>query len=167
VILERKEEGGKRKEDIERYLVFRSFVSPSSFLLPPSSHTEMLQETLADLDLLTDRQDRIDYLISLAEEFENPGPDEVPRTAETRVPGCESEVYIVKRDREFRIAVDNPQGVSAMALAVILEQSLSGESPENIRAVPEDVVYRIFGKDLSMGKSMGLTGMVRMVKSLA
>ena len=83
------------------------------------------------------------------------------------VPGCESEAYITGDGRKFKIAVDNPQGVSAMALAVILDQSLSGEDPASIREVPEDVVYRIFGNELSMGKSMGLTGMVRMVKALA
>jgi cysteine desulfuration protein SufE len=123
-----------------------------------------LQETLDDLDMLSDRQERIDYLISLAEEFTNPSPDEVPRSAETRVPGCESEVYIVPGPK---IAVDNPQGVSAMALATILENSVAGASPNQVREIPEDIVYRIFGNELSMGKSMGLTGMVRMVKSLS
>lgn len=126
-----------------------------------------LQETLDDLALLTDRQERIDYLISLAEEFENPSPADVARTAENRVPGCESEAYVAKEAGGFKIAVDNPQGISAMALAAILGQSLAGESPASIKEVPEDIVYQIFGKELSMGKSMGLMGMVRMVKSIS
>ena len=125
-----------------------------------------LQETLEDLDLLTDRQERIDYLISLGQEFHNPGRDEVPRTAETRVAGCESEVYIARKADGIAIAVDNPQGISAMAMATILLQSLPGAELASIREVPEDIVYRIFGKELSMGKSMGLTGMVRMARSL-
>lgn len=125
-----------------------------------------LQETLDDLALLTDRQERIDYLISLAQEFENPSSEELPRTTETRVPGCESEVYIAKVNGELRIAVDNPQGVSAMALAVILQQSLPGATRAEIESIPEDVVYQIFGKELSMGKSMGLTGMVRMSRKV-
>jgi hypothetical protein len=33
--------------------------------------------------------------------------------------------------------------------------------------VPQDIVYRIFGRELSMGKSMGLMGMVSMVTNLA
>lgn len=130
-------------------------------MLPPR-----LQETLEDLDLLTDRQERIDYLISLGQEFQNPGPEIVARNSDTRVPGCESEVYIARTGNGLTIAVDNPQGISAMAMATILLQSLPGASPDAIRSVPEDVVYRIFGKELSMGKSMGLTGMVRMAKSL-
>ena len=34
-------------------------------------------------------------------------------------------------------------------------------------AVPADVVYRIFGRELSMGKSLGLMGMVNMVRAEA
>jgi hypothetical protein len=33
--------------------------------------------------------------------------------------------------------------------------------------VPADVVYRIFGRELSMGKSLGLMGMVNMVRTAA
>ena len=108
-------------------------------MIPPK-----LQETLDDLDLLSDRQERIDYLISLAQEFTNPGPDELPRSAETRVPGCESEVYIVPGPK---IAVDNPQGVSAMALATILESSVAGAAPNQVGEIPEEIVYKIFGND--------------------
>jgi cysteine desulfuration protein SufE len=63
--------------------------------------------------------------------------------------------------------VENPQGISAMALAEILRGSLSGAPLEEVAAVPADVVYRIFGRELSMGKSMGLMGMVNMVRAAA
>ena len=68
---------------------------------------------------------------------------------------------------DFHFAVENPQGVSAMALAAILQDSLSGASLEEVREVPEDLIYGIFGTELSMGKSMGLMGMIRSVKNLA
>ena len=131
-----------------------------------------LQEQLDDLALFPERQDRIEALISLGDEFTNPSSDEVIRSTETRVPGCESEAYVVQTGSsaaglKFRIAVDNPQGISAMALAVILQNGCSGASPQDINEISEDVVYDIFGRELSMGKSMGLTGMVRMVKNLA
>jgi cysteine desulfuration protein SufE len=130
-----------------------------------------LQAQLDDLAFFTDRSERIQALIELAEEFRNPGPDEVPRTEATRVPGCESEVFVGSRPgttgRTFRFAVDNPQGVSAMALARILEEGLSDAPTEEVAQVPEEIVYTIFGRELSMGKSMGLTGMVRMVKNQA
>jgi cysteine desulfuration protein SufE len=130
-----------------------------------------LQALLDDLSFFTDRNERIQALIELGEEFRNPAPDELPRNEATRVPGCESEVYVVSEPmgegRKYRFAVDNPQGISAMALARILDEGLSGAPLAEVREVPEDVVYQIFGRELSMGKSLGLTGMVRMVKAEA
>lgn len=136
-------------------------------MIPPA-----LQEILDDLAMFPDRADRIQALISLGEEFVNPPPAEVPRTPETRVPGCESEAYLATSPlpdgtRAFRFAVDNPQGISAMALAVILERGLSGAPSAQVAEVPEDLVYTVFGRELSMGKSLGLTGMIRMAKAEA
>ena len=54
-----------------------------------------------------------------------------------------------------------------MALAEILRSSLSGAPLEEVAAVPADVVYRIFGRELSMGKSLGLMGIVNMVRTAA
>jgi cysteine desulfuration protein SufE len=130
-----------------------------------------LQERLDDLDLFPDRNERIQALIAIAEEFTNPDASSVARTVESKVPGCESEVFVaasrVGEGWGFRYAVDNPQGISAMALARILEDGLHGLRASEIQSVPDDVVYRIFGRELSMGKSLGLMGMVRMAKALA
>jgi cysteine desulfuration protein SufE len=68
---------------------------------------------------------------------------------------------------KFYFAVQNPQGISAKALTVILDQTLSGEKPEKILNIPDDLVFKIFGQNLSMGKNMGLTGIVQMVKRKA
>jgi len=54
-----------------------------------------------------------------------------------------------------------------MALAEILRGSLSGAPLEEVAAVPADVVYRVFGRELSMGKSLGLMGIVNMVCAAA
>lgn len=127
-----------------------------------------LRELLEELDLFRERQDRIEYLLALAGEYVRPGPDEVPRNSSHRVSACESEVYVaslpVGHGRRFRIAVDNPQGVSAMALAVMLEQGLSGRPPSEVEQTPDDLALTVFGRELSMGKSAGLREMVRMVK---
>lgn len=129
-----------------------------------------LQSVLDDLAFFTDRTERIQALIEIGEGFSNPDEATVPRTAETRVPGCESEVYIasepLEAGRKYLIAVDNPQGISAMALAQILA-SLNGVAAAEVAQVPDDLVYEIFGRELSMGKSLGLTGMVRMIKNEA
>ena len=47
-----------------------------------------------------------------------------------------------------------------METVVILDETLSGAPPEQVANVPSDIIYAVFGKELSMGKSMGLTGMV-------
>ena len=63
--------------------------------------------------------------------------------------------------------MENPQGISAKALAVVLDQTLSGIAPEQIVDLEPDFVHALFGNELSMGKSMGLIGMVSMVRRLA
>ncbi len=50
---------------------------------------------------------------------------------------------------------------------MILENSLSGAPPEQVAAVEPDIIYKIFGPELSMGKSMGLMGMVGIVQAAA
>ena len=68
---------------------------------------------------------------------------------------------------DFHFAVENPQGISAKAMAVILGDALSGAPAGQVAEVPQDIVYRVFGPELSMGKSMGLMSMVGMVAALA
>ncbi|MBX3120041.1 MAG: SufE family protein [Fimbriimonadaceae bacterium] len=134
---------------------------------------EALQEVLDTLAMFPDKQDRIQTLIAYSEQYQAPPKDiaERPYPEANRVPGCESEVFVwVRRVGEgikAYYAVDNPQGVSAMALCAILDGALSGKSPDEIQEVPDEIVYEIFGRELSMGKSMGLMGIVRMTKALA
>lgn len=134
---------------------------------------DRLESLLATLETL-DRSDRIEMLIEIADQFK-PVPSRIaqrPYPKEHRVPGCESEAYLWSEASPegtltYYFAVENPQGISAKALAVILTDSLSGAPPDEVATVPADVVYRIFGNELSMGKSLGLMGMVNMVSEAA
>jgi cysteine desulfuration protein SufE len=134
---------------------------------------ERLERVLATLDTL-DRNDRIEMLVDVARRFKCV-PERVamrPFPKERRVPGCESEAYVWAESRPdgtlaYHFAVENPQGISAMALATILGDTLSGAPLSEVVSVPADVVYRIFGRELSMGKSLGLMGMVNMVRAAA
>ena len=138
-------------------------------LVPPG-----LQDILDSLAMFPDRADRIQLLIGFAEKF-SPVPPCIatrPFAESHRVPGCESEAFawsILDETGHLHhyFAVENPQGVSAMAMAVILQDGHKGATPIQIADVPEDVVYTIFGRELSMGKSMGLMGLVQMVKAQA
>jgi len=137
-------------------------------LLP--DRLERLVSTLESLD----RSDRMEVLIEAAGKF-RPVPSRIaerPYPAEHRVPGCESEAYVWSEARPegtltYHFAVENPQGISAMALAGVLAESLSGAPLDEVAAVSADVVYRIFGRELSMGKSLGLMGIVNMVRAEA
>ena len=133
--------------------------------LPPK-----LQDVVESLNLLEDRTERIQAIISIAEGF-RPTSQPKPYAEKNRVPGCESEVYAWGRQDagkwHFEFAVENPQGLSAMAFAKILQEGLAGLSSDEISRVPDEFVYEVFGRELSMGKSMGLMNMLQMCKRLA
>ena len=134
---------------------------------------ERLESWLSTLENL-DRAERIQMLVDLAKRFPQV-PARIaqpPYPAERRVPGCESEAYVWAEPKPdgtltYYFAVENPQGISAMALASILGSTLSGAPLEEVAVVPSDLVYRIFGRELSMGKSLGLMGMVNMARTMA
>lgn len=129
-----------------------------------------LDETLGLFELLTDRQERIEELVRIARRYHPPDRPK-PYPEENRVPGCESEafVWISGNSEEVRldVAVENPQGVSAMALATILRGALDGRPAIEFAAIPDDLALRLFGTELSMGKSLGLGNMVAVVKAHA
>jgi cysteine desulfuration protein SufE len=129
---------------------------------------DKLEEILDELDQL-DQAERAEYLLELSDEFE-----EVPERVATRpfpnshrVQKCESEAYIWVEDRDdgtldFHYAVENPQGISAKAVAAILKETLSGEPLEEVASVSPEILQRIFGRQLSMGKGEGLSGIIEL-----
>ncbi len=134
---------------------------------------EPLAELLADFSTITDRNERADLLIETADRFpEVKVPTEVavaPYDAAHRAPACESEAYVWATDQpdgtlRFMFDVLNPQGLSARAFSVIVGETLSGAPLEQIVAVPDDIVFQLFGKELSMGKGAGLMGILTLVR---
>jgi len=89
-----------------------------------------------------------------------------------QVPQCESDAYVWANRRDdgtlkLYFAVENPSGVSAKALAAILDRTLSGLPASEIARVSPEIVERIFRQNISMGKGMGLMSMVQAVQALA
>jgi cysteine desulfuration protein SufE len=133
---------------------------------------QKLQEILEDFSFITDRNERAQYLIDVADRFAEvkvlPDISEAPHPEENHVVYCESDAYVWALDRAdgtqtYYFDVLNPQGLSAMAMSVILGESLSGQPLEAVASVPNDIVFQIFGKDVAMGKGQGLMGIVNMV----
>lgn len=130
--------------------------------------------TLLEDFRFVDRHERAELLIEYADEFQD-----VPERIATRpfpeanhVTRCESQAYVFPEELpdgtlKFHFAVENPQGLSAKAFAAIMDQTLSGQPLEAVAAVPTDVIFSLFGKELSMGKGQGLMGMLDHVTTAA
>jgi cysteine desulfuration protein SufE len=137
-----------------------------------SNYPTKLQEVLEDFSFITTRTERQEYLIQLADQF-----SDVKVTADIatepyderhRVPSCESDAFVwatENADGTLHYAFDvlNPQGLSAMAMAVILGNAVNGAPLEQVASIQPDIVLNFFGKDVSMGKGQGLMGIVTMV----
>lgn len=137
-----------------------------SATIPPK--LEGLLQTFAGMK---DRSERIQTLIDISGRFKDVPPAIATRpfAEEHRVPNCESEAFVWAKDQpdgtlKYYFAVENPQGISAKATAAILDKTLSGAPLDQVVQVPGDIIYDIFGRELSMGKNMGLTGMLNMCK---
>jgi len=136
--------------------------------------SKKLASFLDELSFVHDRDMRAEVLIEYAERY-TAVPERIatkPYAENRKVPACESEVYMwteLQDDKtlSFYFAVENPQGVSAMAMAAIIDETLSGEPVEPIADLDESLVHTIFGKQLSMGKGVGLMNMLQMVKKEA
>lgn len=139
-----------------------------------ANYPEKLAHILDDFAEISDRTERAEMLIEIADRFK-----EVPHSIATRpfpeenhVQRCESDAYVWAETQpdqtlKFYFAVENPQGLSAKAMSVILDETLSGQPIEKVAQVPSDIVFQLFGKDISMGKGQGLMGIVSMVQDAA
>ena len=139
-------------------------------------HREMPEKLRQVIDMfqMFDPADRTSMLLSYADQFR-----EVPPSIATRpfakshqVPQCESDAYVWANKQpdgtiKFYFAVENPSGVSAKALATILDKTLSGLPAKDIATVDCGIVEQIFRQNISMGKGMGLMAMVNAVQALA
>jgi cysteine desulfuration protein SufE len=133
-----------------------------------------LQQLLDTFDMFPDPADRTSMLLSYADQFKEVPPEIATRPfpENHHVPQCESDAYVwaIRRPDEtmqLYFAVENPSGVSARALAAIMDKTLSGLPASEIATVSCDIVERIFRQNISMGKGMGLMAMVNAVQALA
>ncbi len=139
-----------------------------------AEYPESLQDLLDVFASVDDPTERVNLLINYADQFREVPPEVASRPfpLDHLVPYCESEAYVwATRQADgtvaLHFAVDNPSGVSAKALAAVLQQTLSGLPPAEVERVSPEIVPQIFRQNISMGKGMGLTAMVQTVKALA
>ena len=135
---------------------------------------QKLNELLETFDMFPDPADRTAMLLSYSDQFREVPPEVASRPFDKRhqVPQCESDAYVwavSQPDGTLKLyfAVENPSGVSARALAAILDRTLSGLPASDVAQVTPEIVERIFRQNISMGKGMGLMSMVGAVQALA
>ncbi|MCC6614378.1 MAG: SufE family protein [Anaerolineae bacterium] len=141
-----------------------------------SQYPPEIAETVEELASITDRQERAEMLIEIADRFSEvkvtPDIATKPYDEAHRVPACESEAFVwaqPQADGTLRYYFDvlNPQGLSAMAMSVVLGEALNGQPAERALGVPSELVFDLFGREISMGKGAGLMGILSMVQSYA
>ncbi len=134
---------------------------------------DKLEKLLDDFASIRDRTERQEYLIEIADRFPDVRvPTEIaskPYPEDHKVPACESESLVWSKEQtggtlKYYFDVLNPQGLSAMAMSVILDETLSGQPLEQIANISPEMVFTLFGREISMGKGQGLMGIVQMVK---
>ena len=138
-----------------------------------AAYPQKLQDLLETFALF-DQSDRVNLLLGYADKFREVPPEVASRPFDKAhlVPACESEAYawaLANPDGSLSLhfAVENPSGVSAKALAAILDSTLSGLPAAEIARVGPEIVEQIFRQNISMGKGMGLMSMVLAVQALA
>jgi cysteine desulfuration protein SufE len=134
---------------------------------------DKLDELLEDFSAITDRTERQEYLIEIADRFPDvrvpPDIASKPYPEDHRVPACESEAFVWAKEQpdgtlKYYFDVLNPQGLSAMAMSVILDETLSGQPLAEVANISPEMVFTLFGREISMGKGQGLMGIVQMVR---
>lgn len=130
-------------------------------------------ERMRDMFQNMERSQRIKMLIDIGASYKEV-PSEVatrPFPEDRKVPACESQAYVWAVEEgeglKYYFAVENPQGVSAKATAALIDRTCSGVPAEQVAAIPTDIIYEIFGEELSIAKNMGLTNMLAMCKQEA
>ena len=135
---------------------------------------DKLNALLETFDEFPDPADRTDMLLGYADLFKEVPPEVATRpfADSHQIPQCESDAYAwavrtPDGGLKFYFAVENPSGISAKALATILDKTVSGLPPAEIATIDTGIVERIFRRNISMGKGMGLMSMVDAVRALA
>lgn len=136
-------------------------------------YPESLAQMVEDFEAITDRSERAEYLIEIADRFTAsrvpPSIASQPYDESRRVPACESEAFVWAVENadgtlKYYFDVLNPQGLSAKAIGVILDETCSGQPLEQVAALESSIVFSLFGREISMGKGQGLMGIINMVQ---
>lgn len=130
-----------------------------------------IPDIIENFDLFDDWEDKYVYLIDLGKKL--PAMQDTDKNDETKVHGCQAEVWVKLVKSDSTPPVIKLQGDSnstivkgLVAIAILL---FSGKSPGEIQSVDEKSVFQQLGLDqyLSPTRKVGLASMVEKIKKSA
>lgn len=129
-----------------------------------------LPELLENFEFLDDWMERYRYIIELGKRL--PELPEAQRTAENKVLGCQSQVWLVvaESDDPARMVFEADSDAHIVrGLVAMLLVMFSGKTRAEIAALDPRPIFAELGLDqhLSQGRSNGLLSMVGRIKALA
>ncbi|MCR9120693.1 MAG: SufE family protein [Phyllobacteriaceae bacterium] len=131
--------------------------------------TRSIDAIVDDFDLLDDWEDKYRYVIELGRELPEMADSE--KTAENKVNGCVSQVWVVAEPAEadtLRFRGDSDAHI-VRGLVAIMISAMSGKPPREIVAFDAEALFKRIGLDshLTPQRSNGLRAMVDRMKAEA
>jgi len=125
------------------------------------------EEIIQDFELFDDWMEKYQYIIDLGKEL--PKLDEKYKTEESKLQGCQSQVWIVhelKDDKIFFKAESDAAIVSGLVALVL--SVYSGKTAQEIINTQADFIAQIgLDKHLSPTRSNGLSSLLQKIKNVA
>lgn len=136
-----------------------------------TASTMTIDELIEEFDDLGDWADQCEVLIDMGREL--PPMDDSLKTEQTRVHGCQSNVWMVATlsdgaEPVVELIADSDAMIVRGLLSVIL-MAYSGRTPQEILATDIEAIFGRLGLDrhLSTARRNGLAGMVKRVRQIA
>lgn len=129
-----------------------------------------IEELIEEFDDLGDWADQCELLIDIGRDIPDM-PDEL-KTEETKVHGCQSNVWMVADVKPDAAAIELTADSDAMivrGLLTVILMVYSNRSPKEIVETDIQAIFRRLGLDrhLSTARKNGLAGMVKRVRGIA
>lgn len=133
---------------------------------------EIADDLVDTFEMFDSWEDRYGVLIDFGKKL--PPLDEGDKVEENRVHGCQSQVWMVARERQEdgQTVIDfiaDSDALIVKGLIAILRKIYSGQTPQNILSFDITAMLERLGLDqhLTTGRRNGLDGMVCRIKKLA
>ena len=127
-----------------------------------------LRELREEFEFLGNWEDQCEYLMDLG--LDLPKLPAAAKTEETRVHGCQSNVWMTVHEADGRLLVRaESDAMIVNGLVAVLLATFDGETPADVLAVDVEEVFASLGLDehLSSARKSGLAGMVQRIRGEA